>query len=92
MKSNQVFDTILSTFDYHGYLLQIIIYQQLSEYDFVGVHYCLIYLNSHVIIDIEILIPQEKYSMPNSNTLIDIDNFSKNSGLIQLYMWPGMEK
>ena len=27
------FDTILSTFDYHGYLLQI--YQQLPEYDLV---------------------------------------------------------
>ena len=33
------FDTILSTFDYHhGYL-----HQQLSEYNLVGVHYCLIH-------------------------------------------------
>ena len=68
------FDTILSTFDYHGYLLQI--YQQLSEYNFVD-HWCTLLLNfidnfkgnSHVIIGIEILILSEKYSIPKYQVL-----------------------
>ena len=66
----------MSTFDYHGYLLQS--YQQLFEYDFVGVatFYCLIHhfldnlkVNSHVIIGIEISILSEKYSIPKYRVL-----------------------
>ena len=65
------FDTIMSTFDYHGYLLQI--YQQLSEYNFVGVQSIILLnnfkVNSHVIISIEISILSEKYSIPKYRVL-----------------------
>ena len=44
-KHRNHFAMILSTFDYHGYLLQIcqqlLKYLKLLEYDFVGVCYCL---------------------------------------------------
>ena len=72
------FKQVLKSFrydsEYFCYLLQI--YQQLSEYDFVGVHYCLVHLlldnfkvSNHMIIGVEILIVSEMYLMPKYRVL-----------------------